>query len=145
MDKSNENYIEPDTTVEYLFIEYTEKQAKPINEDQGWVCGFINIFRNPRDFNDDLTDFKNVILEELGNIVSTYENFNVKQFDLEQYKFVLVENGKIGREFQCLGEDFYTMLRTSSHNLMIVGKNLDVGAFIQHELFQKWVEEYCNP
>ena len=29
--------------VEYLFIEYAEKQVKPINDDQGYQYGFINL------------------------------------------------------------------------------------------------------
>jgi hypothetical protein len=34
-DKILENYIEPDATVEYLFVEKAEEQVKVINDDQG--------------------------------------------------------------------------------------------------------------
>ncbi|OLS14828.1 MAG: hypothetical protein RBG13Loki_1587 [Promethearchaeota archaeon CR_4] len=145
MDDSNENYVKMEATVEYLFIEYREMQEKPINSDQAWICGFINIFRNSEDFNDDIADFKKMLVEEFGYIVLTYDYFTRKTFSLEQYKFILVEEGKITREFQQSNEEFYDALRSSSHNLMIVGKNFDAQAFTQHRIFRGWVEEYCNP
>ena len=57
-EKIIENYVEPDITIEYIFIEKAEKQIKPINDDQGYQMAFINIFISGNFANDNLEDFK---------------------------------------------------------------------------------------
>ncbi len=145
MKNVRENYIEPVATVEYLFVEHADKQLTLINQDQGWISGYFNIFgKGSQDFNDNWTEFEKLVVSELNYIVAEYENFNEKAFDPEKYVFYLVENGKFAKEFPNFDEVLYTALRSSSHNLMIVGKNFDVQAFADHEIFRTWVKEYCH-
>ncbi len=144
MKNVRENYIEPVATVEYLFIEHADKQFTLINQDQGWISGYFNIFGNgSQDFNDNWVEFKKLVVSELNYILAEYQNFNEKAFNPEKYLFYLVENGKFAKEFPNFDEIFYSALRSSSHNLMIVGKNFDVQAFADHEIFRTWVKEYC--
>ena len=62
-DRILEKNVEPDITVEYIFIERAEKQVKPINDDQGYLMGFINIFISGRFKNDNVLAFKTQILD----------------------------------------------------------------------------------
>ncbi len=144
MEKALDNYIEPIATVEYLFIEWADKQVKVLNDDQGWLSGYFNIFNKGTDANDNLTAFKNLVIKELNYILKEYENFNEKEFVHNNYVFYLVENGQFAKEFAQLDELFYAALRSSSHNLMIVGKNFDVQAFSDNEIFHTWVREFCH-
>ncbi len=144
MKNVRENYIEPVATVEYLFIERADEQVKPLNDYQGWISGYFNIFSSGKDANDNLNDFKKLVVSELNYILNEYENFNEKEFIPEKYVFYLVENGKFVKEFIQIDDVFYTALRASSHNLMIVGTNFDVQAFSEHEIFRTWVKEYCH-
>ncbi len=144
MKNVRENYIEPVATVEYLFIERADEQVKPLNDDQGWISGYFNIFSSGKDANDNLNDFKKLVVSELNYILNEYENFNEKEFIPEKHVFYLVENGKFVKEFIQIDDVFYTALRASSHNLMIVGTNFDVQAFSEHEIFRTWVKEYCH-
>ncbi len=137
-------FIEAVATIEYLFIEHADKQANPINANQGWISGYFNIFNSGKDFNDNWVEFKKLVVSELNYILTEYENFTEKAFDPENYVCYLVENGKFAKEFPNFDENFYKTLRSSSHNLMIVGKNFDVQAFADHEIFRTWVKEYCH-
>ncbi len=144
MKNIREKYIEPIATVEYLFIERADEQVKPINDDQGWLSGYFNIFNSGKDANDNLNDFKKLVVSELDYILKEYENFTEKTFILEKYVFYLVEKGQFAKEFSTFDELFYAALRSSSHNLMIVGNNFDVQAFSDHEIFRTWIKEYCH-
>ncbi len=142
--QKREKFVEPVATVEYLFVERAETQVKPLNDDQGWIGGFFNIFNSGADANDNPNEFKKLVVGELNSILVEYENFNEKTFVPEDYLFYLVENGNIAKEFSEFDEKFYAALRSSSHNLLIVGKNFDVQAFTGHEIFRTWVKEYCH-
>jgi hypothetical protein len=144
MKSTQDEYVEPIATVEYLFIERVDKQVKYINDNQGWISGFFKIFNRGKDTNDNLSAFKSLVVQELNYILNEYENFNEREFVLENYVFYLVEKGTFAKEFAQFDDSFYAALRSSSHNLMIVGKNFDVQAFSEHEIFRTWVKEFCH-
>ena len=57
-DKIMDNYIEPDATVEYLFIEKAQQQIEVINDDQAYSMAYVYInFTGPFE-NNNLTAFK---------------------------------------------------------------------------------------
>lgn len=143
-DKISENYIEPDITIEYIFIERAEEQYKPINDDQGYQMGFFNLFISGSFKNDNLPAFKSQLLTELNYSVKTYEHFTSEEIDLNQYKFGLVDNDKIITEFNVMDEAFFQAMMDSVRNLMIVGSNFNIDKFRNHEIFNRWFDIYTN-
>jgi len=143
-DKILENYVEPDITVEYIFIERAEKQIKPINDDQGYLMGFFNVFISGMFKNDNLPDFKTQLLDELNYSVKTYDHFKSEVIDLNEYKFGLVDNERIVKEFKIMDETFFKALMDSLRNLMIVGTNFNIEKFKTHEIFNEWFDNYTN-
>ena len=65
-EKIMENYVEPDITVEYIFIENAIEQIKPINDDQGYLMGSFNLFISGQFKNNNLTAFKDLLLDEIN-------------------------------------------------------------------------------
>ena len=143
-EKILENYVELDFTIEYIFIEKAEEQIKPINDDQGYLMGFFNIFISGKLKNDNLIDFKQRVLQELNYCVKTYDHFKSEKIDLDNYKFGLVDNDKNVMDFNKMNDDFFKALLTSLRNLMIVGKNFDIEKFKTHEIFNLWFDKYTN-
>lgn len=145
-DKDNilENYVEPDVTVEYIFIERAEKQIKPINDDQGYLMGFFNVFISGEFKNDNVLAFKTQLLNELNYSVKTYDHFKSEAIDLSEYKFGLVNNDRIVTEFTIMNEAFFKALMESLRNLMIVGANFNIEKFKTHEIFNQWFDNYTN-
>ncbi len=74
-EKILENYVEPDITIEYIFIEKADNQIKPINDDQGYQMGFFNLFISGEFKNNNLMDFKKLLLDELNFSANTYDHF----------------------------------------------------------------------
>ena len=136
-DKDNilENYVEPDISIQYIFIERAEKQVKPINDDQGYLLGFFNVFISGEFKNDNVLAFKTQLLNELNYCVKNYDHFTSEAIDLSEYKFGLVNNDRIVTEFTIMDEAFYKVLMDSLRNLMIVGANFNIEKFKTHELF----------
>ncbi|MFX1366047.1 MAG: hypothetical protein ACFFCE_18375 [Promethearchaeota archaeon] len=143
-DKILENYVEPDITIEYIFIEKADKQVKPINDDQGYLMGFFNLFITGTFKNDNLKDFKKMLLDELNYCVKTYDHFKSEDIDLEEYKFGLIDNDRNVKEFNEMDEVFFQALLGSLRNLMIVDKNFDIEEFKLHKIFNRWFDEYTN-
>ncbi|MFW9877660.1 MAG: hypothetical protein ACFFG0_31625 [Candidatus Thorarchaeota archaeon] len=143
-DKILENYVEPDFTIEYIFIEKAEKQLKPFNDDQGYLMGFVNMFISGTFKNDNLLAFKTQILDELNYSVKTYDHFKSEAIDLDEYKFGLVDNDRIVTEFKVMNDAFFKSMIDSLRNLMIVGTNFDIEKFKTHEIFNDWFDNYTN-
>ena len=145
-DKDNilENYVEPDISIQYIFIERAEKQVKPINDDQGYLMGFINVFISGEFKNDNVLAFKTQLLNELNYSVKTYDHFKSEAIDLSEYKFALVNNDRIVTEFTIMNEAFFKALMESLRNLMIVGANFNIEKFKTHEIFNQWFDNYTN-
>ncbi|MFX0019231.1 MAG: hypothetical protein ACFFAK_03385 [Promethearchaeota archaeon] len=143
-EKILENYEEPDIAVEYIFIERAEEQIKPINEDQGYLMGFINIFISDTFKNDNLIAFKTQLLDELNYSVKTYDHFKSEAVDLNEYKFGLVDNHRNVIEFNVMNDAFFKALMDSLRNLMIVGNNFDIEKFKNHDIFYSWFDNYTN-
>jgi len=143
-DKILENYVEPDVTVEYIFIERAEKQINPINDDQGYLMGFFNMFISGTFKNDNLPAFKTQLLDELNYSVKTYDHFKSEAIDLNEYKFGLVDNDRIVTEFKIMNDAFFKALMESLRNLMIVGANFNIEKFKTHEVFNRWFDNYTN-
>ncbi len=143
-EKILENYVEPDITVEYIFIEKADTQIKPINDDQGYQMGFFSLFVSGELKNNNLSDFKKLLLDELNYSVKTYDYFKSNKISLGDYKFALVDNNKIVSEFTVLDENFFQALLASQRNLMIVGENFIIENFLRDSLFYEWFEEYTN-
>ena len=143
-DKILENYVEPDITIEYIFIEKADTQIKPINDDQGYQMGFFSLFVSGKFKNDNLMDFKKLLLDELNYSAKTYGHFKSNKVNLGDYKFALVDNNKNVSEFTELDEKFFQVLIESCRNLMIVGKNYNIENFMRHHLFNEWFDEYTN-
>lgn len=143
-EKILENYVEPHATVEYLFIEKAEEQFKPINDDQGYLMAFMNIFFTGKFANNNLNAFKTLLLDELNYTLQESKNFNNKSVDLDDYKFYLIDNDKNATEFAVMDEQFYEALIASLRNLVIVGKNFDLAKFKHHDIFEEWFEKYSN-
>jgi len=143
-EKIIENYIEPDITIEYIFIEKAEKQIKPINDDQGYLMGFLNLFISGQLKNDNLEAFKDFIVNELNYSLKTYEHFKSENVDLNYYKFGLVDNEKNIKEFDIMDDEFFNALISSHRNLMLVGKNFDLEKFKHHKIFHEWFDKYSN-
>ena len=139
-----ENYVEPDISIQYIFIERAEKQVKPINDDQGYLMGFFNVFISGEFKNDNVLAFKPQLLNELNYSVKTYDHFKSEAIDLSEYKFGLVNNDRIVTEFTIMNEAFFKALMESIRNLMIVGANFNIEKFKTHELFNQWFENYTN-
>jgi hypothetical protein len=74
-DKVLKKNVEPDFTVEYIFIERAEKQVKPINDDQGYLMSFFNVFISGEFKNNNVLTFKTQLLNELNYSVKTYDHF----------------------------------------------------------------------
>ena len=145
-DKDNtlENYVEPDISIQYLFIERAEEQVKPINDDQGYLMGFFNVFISGEFKNDNVLTFKAQLLNELNYNVKTYDHFNSEAIDLSEYKFGLVNNDQIVTEFTIMNEAFFKALVESLRNLMIVGANFNIEKFKTHEIFNQWFDNFTN-
>ena len=139
-----ENYVEPDITVEYIFIERVIEQNKSINDDQGYLMGFINIFISGTLKNNNLIAFKTQILDELNYSVKTYDHFKSETIDLTEYKFGLVDNDKKFTEFRVMDDVFFKALMDSLRNLMIVGTNFNIEKFKAHDIFNLWFDKYTN-
>jgi len=139
-----ENYVEPDITIEYIFIEKRDTQIKPINNDQGYQMGFFSLFVSGEFRNDNLMDFKKLLLDELNYSIKTNDHFKSNKINLGDYKFALVDNNENISEFTELDEKFFQALIASKRNLMIVGKNFIIENFKHHHLFNKWFDEYTN-
>ena len=143
-DNSLENYVEPDISIQYIFIERAEKQVKPINDDQGYLMGFFNVFISGEFKNDNVLAFKTQLLNELNYSVKTYDHFKSEAIDLSEYKFGLVNNDRIVTEFTIMNEAFFKALMDSLRNLMIVGANFNIEKFKTHEIFNQWFDNYTN-
>ncbi|NVM55440.1 MAG: hypothetical protein HWN66_17165 [Candidatus Helarchaeota archaeon] len=143
-EKILEHYVEPDATMEYLFVEKAENQIKSINDDQGYQMGFMSIFFTGKFANNNLASFKTQLLDELNYSVKEYNYFKSEKVDLNEYKFFLVDNNKNTTEFAVMDEGFYEVLIASLRNLVIVGKNFDLEKFKHHRIFNDWFDEYSN-
>ncbi len=143
-DENLDNYIEQDIIIEYIFIERAEKQVKPINDDQGYLMGFFNVFISGKFKNDNLPVFGTRVLDELNYSVKTYDRFTSEAIDLSEYKFGLVDNDRIVTEFILMDEAFFKALMDSLRNMMIVGTNFNIEKFKTHELFNQWFDNYAN-
>ena len=143
-DKILENYREPDVTIEYIFIEKAEKQLKPINDDQGYLMGFFNLFISGQFKNDNLAAFKDLLLGELNYSVKTYDHFKSERVDLNEYKFGIVDNEKNVKVFNLMDEEFFEALISSLRNLMLVGKDFDIEKFKEHQIFDQWFDKYSD-
>ncbi len=143
-EKILENYVEPDITIEYIFIEIADEQIKPINDDQGYMMGFFNLFVTGNYKNDNLEAFKELLLFEFNYSVKTYDHFKSEQIALNEYKFALVDNNQNVTEFQVMDEAFFKALIASLRNLMIVGKNFNIENFKHHNLYIEWFDKYTN-
>lgn len=143
-DQIMDNFVEPDATVEYLFVEKAEKQIKAINDDQGYMMALLNIFFSGQFVNNNVTAFKSILLDELNFSVQESKVFKNKSVDLNDYKFYLIDNDKNATEFAVMDEDFYAALMKSLRNLVIVGKNFELEKFKHHELFNEWFDKYSN-
>jgi len=143
-EKILENYVEPDVTVEYIFIEKAEEQIKPINDNQGYQMGFFHVFFSGTFKNDNLLAFKTQLLDELNYSVKTYDYFKSEAINLNEYKFVLVDNDRNVTEFKVMSEAFFKALMDSLRNLMIVGTNFNIEKFKAHDIFNLWFDNYTN-
>lgn len=143
-EKIIENYVEPDIIVEYIFIEKADKQIKPINDDQGYQMGFFDLFISGQFKNNNLTAFKDLLLDEINYSVKTYDHFKSERVDLKDYKFGIVDYEKNVKVFDLMDEEFFNTLISSIRNLMIVGKNFDIEKFKEHQLLDKWFNKFSN-
>ena len=143
-EKILENYVEPDIIIEYFFIEKAENQIEPINDDQGYLMGFINLFSSGNFKNNNLEGFKQFLLDELNYSLKTYDHFKSELIVLEDYKFALIDNDQNFIEYGQLNKEFFDALITSLRNLMVVGKNFDITNFKRHHLFHEWFDNYTN-
>ena len=143
-DKNFDNYIEHDISIQYIFIERAEKQVKPINDDQGYLMGFFNVFITGEFKNDNLSAFKTRVLNELNYCVKTYDHFASEAINLSEYKFGHVDNDRIVTEFSIMDEAFYKALMDSLRNLMIVGANFNIEKFKTHQIFNQWFDKCTN-
>ncbi len=139
-----DNYIKADATVEYFFVEKADVQKSAINDDQGYIMGFINLFFTGDFKNDDPASFKNIMEDELNYSIHDSKYFKNKKVDFKDYKFVLIDNEKNITEFGEIDNLFYETLKNSLRNLLIVGKNFDVEKFKHHEIFNEWFDNYSN-
>jgi len=135
-----ENFESPDAKVEYLFIERVEKQEKTINDEQGYLIGFINLFFKEVDYK----SFKILIQDQLNLAVKYSDYFQNREINLDDYKFALVDNENNYQIFDVIDEFFYEALVASLRNLMIEGKNFDIEEFKYHDIFYDWYENYSN-
>jgi len=124
-DKILENYIEPDAPVEYLFVEKAEEQVKVINDDQGYIYGFINISYSGEFKNDNIDSFKQLLEEELNYCLKEYNSFKTDVIDFNDYKFGLIDNYKNIMEYNVMNDLFFNDLIKSLRNLLIVGKDFE--------------------
>jgi len=130
--------------VEYLFIEYAEEQVKPINDDQGYQYGFINVLRSDFTRNDSLAAFRDFLFDDLNFSARTYEHFKKKSVKLTDYKFAIVESsGKI-TEYGAIDAKMANELGKAARGLIIVGKNLDLHAVQETATFRTWFETYVK-
>jgi len=143
-EKIIENYVEPDIIVEYIFIEKVDNQIKPINDDQAYQMGFFDLFISGQFKNNNLTAFKDLLLDEINYSVKTYDHFKSERVDLKDYQFGIVDNEKNVKEFDLMDEEFFNTLISSIRNLMIVGKNFNIEKFKEHQLFDKWFNKFSN-
>jgi hypothetical protein len=135
-----ENFESPDAKVEYIFIERVEKQEKTINDEQGYLIGFINLIFKEVDYK----AFKTLVQDQLNLAVKHSDYFQNKEINLDDYQFVLVDNEKNYQIFDVIDKFFYEALVASLRNLMIVGKNFDIEEFKYHDIFYDWYENYSN-
>jgi len=143
-EKMMDNIVEPDAIVEYLFVEKAETQLKAINDDQGYIMAYMNIFFSGEFTNNTLKAFKTLLLDELIFSLNDLNYFKNKSVDLDDYKFFLIDNDKNSTEFAVMDEKFFESLIKSMRNLVIVGKNFDLEKFKHHEIFEEWFEKYSN-
>ena len=129
---------------EYLFIEYAEKQAKPMNDDQGWQCGFINVPESDFTQKDSFAAFRDFLLDELSFSARTYDHFKRKSVELTDYKFAIVESSGNITEYAAIDAKMLNELGKAARGLMIVGKNLDLHAVQETATFRTWFDTYVK-
>jgi hypothetical protein len=130
--------------VEYLFIEYAEEQAKPVNDDQGYQYGFINTLKSDFTRSDSLAEFRDFLFDDLSFSARTYDHFKRKSVELTDYKFAVVESsGKI-TEYAAIDAKMMNELGKAARGLMIVGKNLDLHAVQETATFRTWFDTYVK-
>jgi hypothetical protein len=135
-----DNSESPLAKVEYIFVEKAEKQEKTINDEQGYLMGFINLFSK----DDNFTAFKMLVHNELNFSIKNQDYFKNKEVDLNDYKFALVDNDRKFLTFEQIDEPFYKALKDSLRNLLIVGKIFNIEEFKHLEIFDDWYENYSN-
>ena len=106
--------------------------------------GFFNLFTTGTFKNNNLKDFKAMLLNELNYYVKTYDHFKSEIINLENYKFGLVDNDRKITEFNEMDKEFFQTLLASLRNLMIVGTNFDIEKFKFHDIFILWFDKYTN-
>ncbi|MHA1972905.1 MAG: hypothetical protein ACTSW1_07925 [Candidatus Hodarchaeales archaeon] len=134
-----ENFIKEDGRIEYLFIERVESQEKNINDDQGYIYGFFNVFKG-----ENIEEFKEMLSKELNSIVTTYNYFKTKNVDLNDYKFAIIDENKNLNQFTSFNDQFFEKLVNSFMNLLIVGDNFNIEDIKELRLFNDWFAKYCH-
>jgi hypothetical protein len=143
-EKILENYVEPDVVVEYLFVEKADRQIKIINDDQGYIMGFLNLNFTGDLANANLPAFKTELQDELNYSLQELYNSKEKSVNLADYVFYLIDNDQNSTKFTVMDETFFEALLAALRNLVIVGKNFDLNAFKGHSIFHEWFDKYSN-
>ncbi len=138
------NYVDADAAVEYLFVEKADKQVKVINDVQGYIMGYQNLYLSGPHANITWEKFRAEFLEELDWSVQNEPYFTGKPLNIADYKFALIDNEQNSTEFTILDERFFDALMESLRNLVIVGENFDLESFKQHQIFQEWFNNHTN-
>ncbi|MFX0070795.1 MAG: hypothetical protein ACFFAO_06870 [Candidatus Hermodarchaeota archaeon] len=143
-DQIFENYVEPDATIEYFFLEKSEEHVRCVDNNRGYLYGFINISFSGEFKNDNVTSFRELIEDELNFCIKENEYFVSENIDFNDYKFGIVDNYENITEYEIMDEIFFSDLIKSLRNLLIVGKNYDWEEIKRHNIFHEWFEKYTN-
>jgi hypothetical protein len=131
-------------TVEYLFVEYAERQVAPINDDQGWQCGFMDVPKSDFEAPDSFAVFRDFLLDELNYCAKTCEQFKRKSVQPTDYRFAVVDANGRTTTSTALDAKLMKALRQGARGLMIIGRNMDLHAFQGTDVFRNWFETYVK-
>jgi hypothetical protein len=132
------NYREPDATVQYLFVEKVDEQHQPLNDDQGYMSGYINLFSTGEWRNADAAHFQALLRDEIVYSVMTYEYFTNRSVDFAECKFAIVLDATHLKEAKAIDQPFFEALMSSTRRLLVAGDNFDFHAFSSHRIFTEW-------
>jgi hypothetical protein len=140
LNKIENNQLLPDKTVEYFFLERSDKGDDIINPDQGYLFGIVNIFSTGDFPNHTSPQFLTDLSSELKFAMKSYDIFKNKQLSLTDYHFGIVADDQL-QVFAEFNDECMDLLLKTDGRLIIAGETFRFEEFLSHTLFLNWIKQ----